>query len=87
MALGAAGSDVVRLVLGEGIRLAAIGTSVGLLGGLAAARVMRGLLFDTTPADPLTFVAVPLVLALAGLVASYLPARRAVRVDPIAALR
>ena len=87
MALGADATDVRRLVLREGLRLAAAGTVAGLAGGLAVARVIGTFLFDTAPADPLTFLATPLVLGATALAASYIPARRAMRVDPMIALR
>ena len=87
IALGADAHDVRHLVLGEGLRLAAAGTVLGVLGGLAAARVLAGFLFQTTPADPVTLIVTPLLLVLTALAASYLPARRAMRLDPIVALR
>jgi ABC-type antimicrobial peptide transport system permease subunit len=74
-------------VLREGLQLAAAGTVAGLAGGFAVARVIATFLFDTAPADPLTFLATPLVLGATALVASYIPARRAMRVDPMIALR
>jgi putative ABC transport system permease protein len=87
MALGADAVDVRRLVLREGLRLAAAGTLAGLAGGFAVARVIGTFLFDTAPADPLTFLATPVVLGVTALAASYIPARRAMRVDPLVALR
>ncbi len=87
MAMGADAADVRRLVLGEGLRLAAAGTVAGLAGGFGVARVIATFLFDTAPADPLTFLATPLVLGATALAASYIPARRAMRVDPMVALR
>ena len=87
MALGAAAADTLRLVLGRSLRLVAAGTACGLIASLAVTRVMSGLLYDVSPLDPVVFVAVSLLLAGAGLVASLVPARRATRVDPIEALR
>jgi len=74
-------------VVGEGARLAAAGVIVGLAMALALTRFLRGMLFEVSPTDPLTFVVVPLVLGAVALLASYLPARRATRVDPMIAIR
>ena len=87
MALGARPNDVVRLMLGEGGRLAVAGVVAGSLIALAAARLIRGLLFEVSATDPLTFVAVAGGLLAVALLASYIPARRATRVDPMIALR
>jgi putative ABC transport system permease protein len=87
VALGATRHDVLRLVVGQGMRMAGIGLAVGLVGALAATRLLRGLLFGVAPSDPLTLVTVLVVLGAVALVASYLPARRAARVDPLEALR
>jgi putative ABC transport system permease protein len=87
MALGAADSHVVRLVLVEALALTTLGIGVGLAGGVLISRVISGLLFDTKPIDPATFLLVPLVLAVATAIAAYLPARRALRVEPAVALR
>jgi putative ABC transport system permease protein len=87
MALGAGRRDVLRTVMGDGMRLAVAGVAVGLLGGLAVTRGMSGLLYGVRPADPLTFVAVSLTLASVAVVASYIPARRAAKVDPMVSLR
>jgi putative ABC transport system permease protein len=87
MALGARGGDVVRMVVRRGLALAAIGLALGLAAALAVTRLLSSLLFSVRPTDPLTFVSLAaLLLAVAG-VASFLPARRAARVDPIEALR
>jgi putative ABC transport system permease protein len=87
IALGAQAADVRRMVLGQGMKLAGAGIAVGLIGSLAVTRVTRALLYDTSPTDPLTFAgAVPLLLA-AALLACWVPARRAMRADPIVALR
>jgi putative ABC transport system permease protein len=87
MALGAKRRDVVALVAGQGLILTGIGLGLGLAAAFAATRVMRSLLYNTQPHDLATFITVPLVIAGVALVASYLPARRAARVDPIRALR
>jgi ABC-type antimicrobial peptide transport system permease subunit len=86
-ALGAQTGQILRLILGQGAALALAGTVVGILGALALSTVIRSLLFQVNPTDPLTFIAVPLLFLLVALVASYVPAQRATRVDPIAALR
>jgi predicted permease len=87
VALGARRGDVLRLVIGQGMRLAAIGLGVGLLGALGVTRVVRSLLFGVSPTDPLSFVGITVFLTLVAAVASWLPARRATAVDPIIALR
>jgi putative ABC transport system permease protein len=87
MAIGAATGDVLRLVLGEGCKLALAGVALGSALALAGARLIRGLLFETSATDPTTFVAVAAGLVAVALVASYVPARRATRVDPMLALR
>jgi putative ABC transport system permease protein len=75
------------MVLGEGLILAVIGIAAGLLGAAALTRVMRTLLYEVTPTDPFTFTAVSVVLIGIAAIASYIPARRAMRVDPMVALR
>src|SRR5215471_11957184 len=87
MALGAQRRDVLRLVLGQGFKMALVGTAVGIVAALGLTRLMASQLFGITAHDPLTFAAVGVVLFLVALLACYLPARRAVRVDPIVALR
>jgi predicted permease len=87
MALGAQRRDVIRLVLGEGARMALIGVAAGIAAALGLTRLMANQLFGVTPQDPLTFSIVAIVLTLVALLACYLPARRAVRVDPMVALR
>jgi len=87
MALGAQRGDVLGLVLGQGARLAGLGIAIGLLAALALTRLMASLLFGIAPRDPLTFFAVPLLLITVALAACYIPARRAMRVDPMVALR
>ncbi|HEY6829541.1 MAG TPA: ABC transporter permease, partial [Gemmatimonadaceae bacterium] len=86
-ALGAGDADVVSMVLGQGIRLALVGAIVGLAGALVASRVLAGLLYGVRPTDPLAFVATTSVLTVVALAACYIPARRAIRVDPMTALR
>ena len=87
MALGAQRSDVMRLVLGEGAKMALIGVVIGIAAALGLTQLMANQLFGVTAHDPLTFVIVAILLALVALLACYIPARRAVRVDPIEALR
>lgn len=87
MALGAQRSDVFKLVVGKGMRLALIGTAIGLVASLALTRVMGTLLFEVTPTDVLTFVIVSVVLLTVALLACYIPARRATNVDPLTSLR
>jgi putative ABC transport system permease protein len=87
MALGAGQSTVLRLVLGNGMRLTLLGIALGSAGAFALTRLMKGFLFHVTPTDPATFVGVALFLFLVALLASYIPARRATRVDPVVALR
>ncbi|HLX44871.1 MAG TPA: ABC transporter permease [Bryobacteraceae bacterium] len=86
-ALGAGTGSVMGLVLGQGMGLTAIGVAIGLAGAFALARLLQSLLFSITPADAVTYVAVGLVLSTVAFVASYLPARRAAKVDPMVALR
>ena len=87
IALGAEGRAVRALVMRQGLAVAAIGIAIGLAGAAAATPVMRFLLFGVTPLDPLTFVAVPVLLGLTAITAAYLPSRRAARVDPVEAMR
>ena len=87
MALGAQRAQVLRLILGRGAMLTAIGIALGLAGAAAGTRVLQDLLFGITPLDPQTFIAVSLLFGLVATVASYLPARRATAVDPMVALR
>src|SRR5690348_1725524 len=86
-ALGAEKSDVLRMIVGQGIRLALIGVAVGIAGALALTRFLSSLLYGVKPTDPLTFVAVSLILIAVALLACYIPARRASKVDPMVALR
>jgi putative ABC transport system permease protein len=87
LSLGATPAAVLRLVLGRAATLIGAGTCLGLLGSFLLVRLITKLLFGTSPLDPLTFAAVPVLLAAVALVASYIPARRATRIDPIVALR
>jgi putative ABC transport system permease protein len=87
MALGAQERDVLKLVVGKGMVLAVIGTAIGLLASLALTRLMRSLLFEVTPTDWFTFVITSIVLLTVALLACYIPARRATKVDPLIALR
>ncbi|HEV7515912.1 MAG TPA: FtsX-like permease family protein, partial [Thermoanaerobaculia bacterium] len=87
MALGAHPGDVQKMVVRNGLTLILAGLVAGLFGALALTRFLRSLLYEVSPTDPTTFVGIVLILALVGFVASYLPARRATRVDPVTALR
>jgi putative ABC transport system permease protein len=87
LALGATRGEVFRLIIGRGLGLAVVGAGVGVGGALWLTRAMQTLLFSVSRTDPMTFIAVPLALVLVALVACYIPARRAMRVDPVTALR
>jgi predicted permease len=87
MALGASRRDVVGLVLGRALRIVAAGLVAGLAGAAGVTRVLRRFLFEVTPTDPIVYTAVALLLVVVGLLAAWLPARRATRIDPLAALR
>ncbi len=78
---------MLRLVVGEGVRLVVIGVVIGLVGAVAVTRVLASFLFGVTPTDPVTFLIVPLVLVVIALGAAAVPARRAAEVDPMVALR
>jgi putative ABC transport system permease protein len=87
IALGAARPQVLKLVLWQGLKFTLMGVSIGIVVALAAARLMTSLLYGVSPNDPLSFVAVAVLLGIVALVASYVPARRAMRVDPLVALK
>jgi putative ABC transport system permease protein len=87
MALGAQAKDVLKLIIGNGMALALIGVSVGLLGAFALTRLMASLLFGVTTTDAVTFVTVSAGLIAVAFLACYIPARRATKVDPLTALR
>ena len=87
VALGAQAGDVLRLVAGQGMALAAIGVAIGLAAAWALTRLMSSLLFGIGPTDPLTFASVSLLLVVVAAAASFIPARRAMKIDPMSALR
>jgi ABC-type antimicrobial peptide transport system permease subunit len=87
VALGAERSDVLKLVVGQGFKLAVIGVVIGIAGALGLTRFLSSLLYGVTPTDPLTFVGVSLLLVAVALLACYIPARRATKVDPMVVLR
>jgi putative ABC transport system permease protein len=87
MALGAERGEVMRLVLGQGVRLALIGVGMGVVAALGLSRLLTNYLYAVRPTDPLTFAVVSAAVIAVALLASYLPARRAMKVDPLVALR
>ena len=87
MALGAQRKDVLRLVVGEGARLAVLGVGIGIGASFAITRFLSSLLFGVSATDPITFAGVAVLLSLVALLASYIPARRVMRLDPNNALR
>jgi len=87
MALGAQKREILKMIMGRGLRLTLMGLAIGAAGALALTRLMTNLLYGVAPSDPLTFIAVSLLLTLVALLACYIPARRAMKVDPMVALR
>jgi putative ABC transport system permease protein len=87
MALGAEKRDVVKMVVGQGLKLALIGVAIGIAGALALTRFLSSLLYGVKPTDPITYITVSLILIVVALAACYIPARRAAKVDPMVALR
>jgi putative ABC transport system permease protein len=87
MAMGARPRDVLKLVIGQGAKLIAFGLGASLIVALIASRIINSLLYQVSATDPLTYLVVPLLLAAVALVACYIPARRAMKVDPMTALR
>jgi ABC-type antimicrobial peptide transport system permease subunit len=87
LALGASGQSLLGLVLGQGLKLASIGIAIGVVGAVAATRVMRSMLFDVAPGDPLTIGVVGIAICLVAIAAGVIPARRAMGVDPVRSLR
>jgi ABC-type antimicrobial peptide transport system permease subunit len=87
MVFGAPRSSILRLVVGEGLKLSAVGIVIGLIGALAVTRVMASLLVGVNPTDPATFAAIVALFGIIAMAASWMPARRASRLDPMAAIR
>ena len=87
IALGASGTDVLRLVLGQGMKITLIGVAIGIAAALGLTRLINKLIYGVGATDPVTFLGVAILLVTVALLACYVPARRAMRVDPIIALR
>src|SRR5204863_4833867 len=87
IALGAEKREVLKLVLGQGMKLALTGVTIGLIASFVMTRLMGSLLFSVSATDPVTFIAIPLILTGVALAACFVPARRAAKVDPMVALR
>jgi ABC-type antimicrobial peptide transport system permease subunit len=87
IALGADQRRVQRLVVGQGVTLVGIGAAIGIAGALLCTRVLQTLLYDLEPSDPMTYAVIVVLLVLTAMTASWFPARRAARIDPVVALR
>jgi putative ABC transport system permease protein len=87
LALGATPSQIVRLIVGQGLRLSIAGVIIGLVGALGVARLLQGLLFSISATEPMVYASLAVALLAIAMLASYVPARRAMRIDPIRALR
>jgi putative ABC transport system permease protein len=87
MALGAEAADVVKAIVGHGMKLVITGVLIGLVGAVALAQVIKGVLFETTVNDPVTLASATVILVLVALLACWIPARIAAEVDPVVALR
>ena len=87
MALGAQRGDVLKMTVKQGLKLVVVGVAIGLVAAFVLTRVMASLLFGVSATDPVTFVSIPLVLMSVAMLASYIPAQRATKVDPMVALR
>jgi ABC-type antimicrobial peptide transport system permease subunit len=87
MALGASPGNVMGMVLRQGLALAGLGLAIGLAGAAAATRLLTKMLFEVKPGDPMTYAGVTVLLGVVALAATYVPARRATKVDPLTALR
>jgi putative ABC transport system permease protein len=87
MALGSQRKDILKLIIGHGLKLAVIGVAIGLIIALGLTRLLQSLLFGISASDPITFLVIALLLAIVAVLASIIPARRAMRVDPMVALR
>jgi ABC-type antimicrobial peptide transport system permease subunit len=87
VALGASSGDVMRLIVGRSLAFVSAGAAIGVAGALGLTRFLTGILYDVKPGDPLTFALAVLTLLVVAFMASYLPARRATRIDPVRALR
>jgi ABC-type antimicrobial peptide transport system permease subunit len=87
IALGASTSSVLRLILGQGLGLAGLGLALGLAAAVSGTRLLTSMLFQVQPNDPVVYLAVAVLLGMVALVASYVPARRASRIDPLTAIR
>jgi putative ABC transport system permease protein len=87
LALGATSGDILKLILGSGLRLVLVGAAIGLAGALVLTQLLSGLLFGVSARDPITLAGIISILAAVALLACYLPARRAMKMDPLSALR